>query len=283
MSRVKMTYDREVSTLNANYAQQIRALKETIYGTVHENKYIAMELEYRQQVLSKMAERKDQFNEQTDMRELREKELASCQEAFEDACQALETLTKEDMALLRKYVYPPPLVWTTLEAILEVNGEWNTTWEEAQVVLTDNYFFNFFVPRSRKYDLEGISDELLDDLENNMQDPDFQPQVVAQVCIPCQAFCKFVRAVYTCGRVNRYVKPTGWNEDEVQTEVNRLKSQLHKTQDAIAETEKKLLGLQNELTERKGDLQGSYNSRLNDMHDSFLNAHTQYTSLLEFS
>eukprot|EP00995_Heteronema_vittatum_P009328 NODE_463_length_1367_cov_65.500000_g333_i0.p1 GENE.NODE_463_length_1367_cov_65.500000_g333_i0~~NODE_463_length_1367_cov_65.500000_g333_i0.p1 ORF type:complete len:277 (+),score=115.03 NODE_463_length_1367_cov_65.500000_g333_i0:104-832(+) len=238
------------------------------------------EIEWKAKVLAKMEEKGKLFNEQKHMEPERVVEMERLQGLLKDACDALDTITKNDMAVLRKYLHPPPLVWNTIEAVLKLNGEWNTSWDEAQVVLADNYFFSFFVPRFKRYDLASISEDILNDLEQNMRDPDFQPQIVALASIPCQGLCKLIRAVYEGGRIVQLMKPTGLNEDEVREQYAQAQARFHAHKEKLAEIEIKLAGVTGDLQQRRRELKQKYEPELGQLQQSFFDAHQHYSSLL---
>eukprot|EP00995_Heteronema_vittatum_P009136 NODE_442_length_1377_cov_210.312500_g321_i0.p1 GENE.NODE_442_length_1377_cov_210.312500_g321_i0~~NODE_442_length_1377_cov_210.312500_g321_i0.p1 ORF type:complete len:308 (-),score=99.07 NODE_442_length_1377_cov_210.312500_g321_i0:394-1317(-) len=278
MGRLKVEFDHNINKLADSYYPKMRPLRVQVYRSIHEQHFIEKEIQWKEAILSKMYKMPN-FQESVHMAREREDELMQLMPKFQDAISSLEALTPADMQVLRKYEHPPELVLLTMEATLILKGEYNTDWEEAKVMLSDAYFFSFFIQRAKNYDKDNIADEVMTKLEQYMLNPDFEPAVVSEASIPCGALCKWVRAIYDYGRTKRIIKVNGLGADDIQGDVDRLKEQLYLKREEVAGAEKKLSGLQNELEERRRDLKLRYDQTMDPLQETFFEAHHQYGTI----
>lgn len=281
MGRCKSRYDLEVNALNASYDPRTQQLRAQLYATAHATRYLQRELEWKKKVIETRRARGAQFDEASDLRVARSEALAEAREMFRDAIVALDALRPADLAVLRRYSAPPPLVWLALEAVLKLGGEWQPTWDDAQVILTDNYFFGFYVPRARQFDLDGgITDEVLADLEPNMRNPDFLTEIVARASVPCAALCKFARSVYEYGRVSRIVAVSGLGDQALAGDIEALQAEMRRLREGDAETERRLERLKADHVAAKCDLRGRYEPELKELQEQFKDAHQRFSALV---
>eukprot|EP01006_Ploeotia_vitrea_P066139 TRINITY_DN94401_c0_g1_i2.p1 TRINITY_DN94401_c0_g1~~TRINITY_DN94401_c0_g1_i2.p1 ORF type:complete len:247 (+),score=47.95 TRINITY_DN94401_c0_g1_i2:73-813(+) len=218
MGRMMIQYQRELSRCEEVFAAQLRPLETEVFDDYHEIYWKEKAIEWNNMLLAKMAERKDSFSERIDMAQERDAWLQAAQRRFVDGCSALKTVTSADLAVLRKQVNPSPMIKTCTEAVLELNGEMDTDWEAAQVILADSYFLNFFVPRACRYDIKQVSDEILQNLDDNVKNPDFQYERVMKLSTPCAAFVKWARAIYDYAMIDRIVKVKGLEMADLEAE-----------------------------------------------------------------
>eukprot|EP00992_Anisonema_acinus_P011428 TRINITY_DN7399_c0_g1_i3.p1 TRINITY_DN7399_c0_g1~~TRINITY_DN7399_c0_g1_i3.p1 ORF type:complete len:213 (+),score=35.41 TRINITY_DN7399_c0_g1_i3:48-686(+) len=172
MGRLKVEFDHNLNKLNDSYYPKMRPLKVQVYQSLHQQHFLEKEIQWKERILDRMRTEGGAFNEQLHMAKDREEELLQVLPKFQDAIKSLEALTPEDMKVLRKYEHPPQLVLETMEATLIVKGEYNTEWTEAKVMLSDAYFFGFFLNRAKQYDVDNVDEELL-----------LQPQFLAVLCV----------------------------------------------------------------------------------------------------
>eukprot|EP01006_Ploeotia_vitrea_P008913 TRINITY_DN21125_c0_g1_i1.p1 TRINITY_DN21125_c0_g1~~TRINITY_DN21125_c0_g1_i1.p1 ORF type:complete len:310 (-),score=22.89 TRINITY_DN21125_c0_g1_i1:426-1355(-) len=276
MGRLKVEFDHNLNKLQESYYPKMRPLKEQVYQSLHQRAYIEKEAEWKQRILDKMRQYGDDFNEERHLMKERDEELALILPKFQDAIASLKALTPEDMSVLRKYEHPPGLVLDTMEAVLTLKGEMDNSWEAAQVILSDTYFFRFFLNRAENFDKDSVSEELLDQLKAIMLNPDFEPVVVAAASIPCGALCKWVRSVYEYARIKRMIRCNGLTEDELLDDIERLQEQQNLKKEEISGAEQKLQGLQAEFTQRKKDLKARYDQTMEPLQETFFEAHHRF-------
>jgi dynein heavy chain len=240
--------------------------------------YLEKQIQWNEKLLEMIQQYGEEFDEYTFMQQDREDELALVLPKFQDAIQSLETLTPADMSVLRKYEHPPQLVLETMEDVMVLRGEYDCSWNECKVMLSDTYFFGFFINRAKNYDKDNVSDEVMQRLERSMLNPDFEPAVVAQASVPCGALCKWVRAVYEYARTKRIVQehPEELTEESLTEDIDRLREELTLNKDEVASAEQKLLGLQQEFEQRKKDLKSRYDKIMDPLQETFFEAHHQY-------
>eukprot|EP01012_Entosiphon_sulcatum_P059817 TRINITY_DN84427_c0_g1_i1.p1 TRINITY_DN84427_c0_g1~~TRINITY_DN84427_c0_g1_i1.p1 ORF type:complete len:318 (+),score=65.63 TRINITY_DN84427_c0_g1_i1:91-954(+) len=279
MGRLKVEFDQNISKLQDSYYPRMQPLKLQVYQSLHKRHFLEKDMQWKEKVLAKMQQYSGAFSEEAHMAKDRDEELSLLQPKFQDAIKSLEALTPEDMSVLRRYEFPPQLVAQTLEAVLTLKGEYDTSWEEAKVILSDTYFFGFFINRAKNYDKDNVSEEVLDRIEQIVLNPDFEPVVVAAASIPCGAMCKWVRAIYEYAKLKTILRPSGLPPIEIRTDIERIKEELYISKERVAEAEQKLAALQAEFEQRRLDLKQRYDQTMDPLQETFLEAHHQFNSI----
>lgn len=93
--------------------------------------------------------------------------------AMELAKKALASLNKKDMAEVKAYANPPPLVEKVMAAVM-VLRKTDTSWAEAKKQLNDPNFLAELIG----YNIEKMSDSMLKKVEKACADPEFHPDKV---------------------------------------------------------------------------------------------------------
>ncbi|KAK9846370.1 hypothetical protein WJX81_002514 [Elliptochloris bilobata] len=116
--------------------------------------------------------------------------------------EALNVLSKSDIAELKAYTKPPALVELALAGVMTALRR-PPSWEEAKRALSEASFLE----RLLQYDKDALSDTLLKSLARFTSDPNFTPEVVGRVSGAARGLCMWVRAICVYGGVARDIAP----------------------------------------------------------------------------
>lgn len=92
---------------------------------------------------------------------------------MKEAEDALSKINKNDIAEIKGFINPPPVVVLVLEAVCVLLGE-KTDWNSAKSVMMGNDFMERLV----KYDRNNVADNILRRLRNLTNKPEFDPVFV---------------------------------------------------------------------------------------------------------
>lgn len=76
-------------------------------------------------------------------------------------------------------------------------------WTTAKLVLGDTNFLK----KLQDYDIDSISDKMINQLKPYIEDADFNPQKVATQSKVAKSMCMWVRAIHSYAQVYRFVEP----------------------------------------------------------------------------
>lgn len=122
--------------------------------------------------------------------------------ALEAARKALASLNKKDLAEVKAYTSPPPLVEKVLAAVMVLRKA-DQSWAEAKKHLNDPNFLAELI----NYPIEKMTDSMLKKIEKFCADPEFKPEKVEKVSTASMSLCMWVRAMEKYGHIYRDVAP----------------------------------------------------------------------------
>jgi hypothetical protein len=285
MGRLKAEFEQNLLRLSDGAYPKTWPYQILVYQSRLQQRYLEIELRWKEKVLERMQECAGVFIEGAHMRRDREAFLAEVAPKFEDAIASLLRLRSEDMAVLRQYEHPPQFALDTIKATLAVKGEEYTTWEDAKVMLADSYFFGFFISRAKNFDKENVSTDFLPMVQKFVMNPEFEPSVIAPFSAPCCALCKWVRAIYEHVKVSHLTSVAiGSKKQDVQAaealrqRINQLREQLAFKRNEIAGAERTLQNLEADLHQKRLDLKSRYDKTLDPLQETFFEAEAVYTT-----
>lgn len=134
------------------------------------------------------------------MKEDAQRDLDEALPAFVAALRALQSLTKQDIAEIKAFTKPPPLVASVGKAVC-VLFEVETTWDATKKLLNDPHILVKMID----YDKDNVSPTIIRSLDAFVQLPDFSPDVIVRHSRAAQGMCMWVRAIHTYDRVAKVV------------------------------------------------------------------------------
>jgi len=149
--------------------------------------------------------------------------------ALKEAQAALNALNKNDIAEIRTFNNPPPIVAMVLEAVCMLLEE-KTDWNSIKTVVTDIDFLS----RLTALDKEKIKDNTIRKLRGIIHKPEFNPENIGQKSLACKSLAFWCKAIENYYRVERMVRPRRAKAQEMNKMLNEKKKNLtEKTKELV--------------------------------------------------
>lgn len=234
------------------------------------------------------------FLEQRDMAAAKKELFQPLQEAFALAFREMGEVPKHELALLRGYENPPPLVADTVRTIMQVRGDDDLSWEAAKIIFAETYYYAFFASRCKSQIRSEVLTEdggvMMASLEKYLLNPESTVDRVANVSPPCAPMARFLHTLYL------FVKATEITQQQQQQQAgvdgsstsslggvkDRLAEQRLKIQEReedIRGAEEKVNALNEELRQREKDLAERYDVTMVPLQDLFFQAHDHFVTV----
>jgi hypothetical protein len=278
---------RDMGRLRGEYAFNLRKLRDSFYPrvfpyltAVHMDKYyqqlLAAEIAWLEEKVMAMEQYKTSFFELRDLAVPKKKLFDSLTPTFEEALKGMEKVTREELAVLRGYDNPPQVVLDTIATLMAVRGEEDTSLEAAKVLLSETYFYSFFISKCRSRTKNDLSAEQSDALERYLLNPESDPENVARASTPCGAMAQWLAALNLFYNYQRITQSTKETLDEVKERLLGLRLKLQEKKEGIRGAKEKLDELNLELQAAERDLRDRYDVTMVPLHETFLEAHSDF-------
>ena len=141
-----------------------------------------------------------------------ESELAQALPALKSAVQALKTLTKSDIVVVKSMRKPPPgvrLVLETVCIVLKVKPVKNQKGERDYWLAAQKSLLNDtrFVKRLRTFNKDKMTAAVAKKLQPYIENPEFQPETIKFASTAAEGMCKWVRAMVSYHHTAKDVEP----------------------------------------------------------------------------
>ncbi|WIA13579.1 hypothetical protein OEZ85_007146 [Tetradesmus obliquus] len=184
-------------------------------------------------------------------------ELAEAMPALQAAIDSLKALNKNDIVEIKSFPKPPPLVQMTMEAVCILKQE-KPDWDTAKRVLGDVNFMRSL----EDFDKDNIPDAVIKKLRRYIDDPNYQPDVVAKQSRAAMSLCMWTRAMDVYNRVAKVVEPKRQKLREAEAQLEQANAQLQEKQDALAAVVSRVNSLKKQLADAQSE-----QCKLNDQVD----------------
>uniref|UniRef100_A0A8C7PT98 Dynein axonemal heavy chain 7 n=1 Tax=Oncorhynchus mykiss TaxID=8022 RepID=A0A8C7PT98_ONCMY len=189
-------------------------------------------------------------------------DLAIAMPILESALSALDTLTNQDITVVKSMKSPPPAVKLVMEAICILKGlkpdripdpsgsgkKVEDFWGPAKKLLGDMKFLQSL----HEYDKENIPPHLIAIIRKQyITNPDFVPEKIRTASTAAEGLCKWVRAMESYDKVAKVVAPKKEKLAQAEGELKVAMESLRKKQAALKEVQDKLAKLQQTLEANK--------------------------------
>eukprot|EP00879_Flechtneria_rotunda_P020212 GHRR01021253.1.p1 GENE.GHRR01021253.1~~GHRR01021253.1.p1 ORF type:complete len:968 (+),score=349.26 GHRR01021253.1:519-3422(+) len=175
-------------------------------------------------------------------------DLAEALPALQAAIDSLKALNKNDIVEIKSFPKPPLLVQMTMEAVCILKQE-KPDWETAKRVLSDTTFMKSL----EEFDKDNIPDIVIKKLKKYIDDPQYQPDVVAKQSRAAMSLCMWTRAMDVYHRVAKTVEPKRQKLREAESQLERANKQLQEKQDALAAVVARVNRLQQQLADAQSE------------------------------
>ncbi|XP_070694441.1 dynein axonemal heavy chain 7 [Pempheris klunzingeri] len=189
-------------------------------------------------------------------------DLAVAMPILESALSALNTLTTQDITVVKSMKSPPPAVKLVMEAICILKGikpdrvpdpsgsgkKVEDFWGPAKKLLGDMRFLQSL----HEYDKDNIPPNLMAIIRNKyITNPDFVPEKIRTASTAAEGLCKWVCAMDKYDKVAKVVAPKKEKLAQAEGELGVAMESLQKKQAALKEVQDKLAKLQETLEANK--------------------------------
>ena len=195
----------------------------------------------------------EKAEEAQELKDSCEKDLAEALPALNAALKALKGLSKNDIIEVKSMKSPPAGVKLTMETVCIMKGVKPTKvaapdgrgkvddyWEPAKKMMNDTQFLNTLFD----YDKDNIPDAVVEKVRPYLDDPTFDPDVVAKSSQAAMGLCKWVRAMMIYNQVAKVVGPKRAALKQAEATVAEATALLKEKKDALQAIIDKLSALE---------------------------------------
>jgi len=160
-----------------------------------------------------------------------EEKLGAALPALEDAAQALQELSKDDINEIKSFAKPHVLVMGVAECVAILKKQKDTSWGGAKAMMGAGNFLKSLI----EFDKDGINDKQIGQIKKYMTDAQFNPVSLKKISTAGAGLLKWVFAM-----VNYY---------SVAKEINPMRNAVKKAEMELSAAQKGLARVKKELTE----------------------------------
>ncbi|XP_052105827.1 dynein axonemal heavy chain 6-like isoform X2 [Mytilus californianus] len=173
-----------------------------------------------------------------------ERDLATVLPALDKAEEALKSLDKSDVRVVRTYANPPELVKSVLRAVC-VLFQKKDDWANAKQMVKEPDFLKNLLT----LDKDQLPGRVFHKLKRYSKHQDFNPVTVGQNSGPCESICLWVLALEHYYEVNKMVKPKQKRVEEAKEALKLAEGSLAQKQASLQKIQQHLNMLQDRYTE----------------------------------
>lgn len=144
LGRLNGEFSANVNTLENHYAPKTAPLYAAVYHSKQDQADLECRIKWLEKKVVVMEQKRQNFLEGRDMVALRKESLDEINPQIQEACAVLESVTREELAVLRGYENPPQLVIDTINVVMHIRGDEDLSWDAAKVMLSETYYYSFF-------------------------------------------------------------------------------------------------------------------------------------------
>jgi hypothetical protein len=276
LGRLRSEFIMNANTLRNSYVPKTAPLIAAVFQSSEVQKHLETRISWLEKKVVAMEQKRSTFFEPRDMALAKKGAFDLLNPRFEDAFASLEAVTKEELAVLRGYEHPPQVVQDTIQTVMLIRGEEDATWEASKIMLSETYYYSFFVYKARSRSKQSITPEINDALCNYCIQPDNVPENVLLISRPCGAMAKWLRVLRDFYQLQEITEPKVVSLEEVKNELLSLRLQLQQKKEDILGAEKRLAELRDDLEGQLADLRNHTDETLLPLQDLFFEAHNKF-------
>ncbi|GAB1603144.1 hypothetical protein Ahia01_000594800, partial [Argonauta hians] len=196
-------------------------------------------------------------------------DLAKAMPALNAALSALDTLTQQDITLVKSMISPPLLVRLVMEAVCVIKGikpdrvpdpsgsgkKIEDFWPPSKRLLGDMKFLESL----HTFNKDNINPAIMKTIRTKyISNPDFDPDKIKVASTACEGLCKWIRAMDTYDKVIKEVAPKIETLKKAEEELNVAKGSLDKKRASLKAVQDKLEKLNQKMEsnkQKKADLE----------------------------
>jgi len=171
-----------------------------------------------------------------------EEVLNEAMPALKKAKASLEVLKKGDIDEMKGYANPPPDLVMVLNAVCLLKGE-KQEWSTAVKLMSKG---QVFIDSLKSFDPKEIKERTLKALKKYVNDPRFEPDLIAQKGMAAKSVCMWVKAMDKYAEVLKIVEPKQKDLSEAQTKLDKAEKELKVKQASLQMIRNKIANLQDD-------------------------------------
>ncbi|XP_029900968.1 dynein heavy chain domain-containing protein 1 [Myripristis murdjan] len=207
----------------AQYKQDCKQLQETVADTQQCKEELLKAVDAERRFLEEA--RQNCVIEENKLNELEERICHSQHQVttlFLSGLKILECLSAADLEEVRHYRDPPDGVVKIMDAICLLFNH-PPSWESAKQLLGQSNLLQEF----EFFDRHRLTNHQLQQLGQIIDSPQFVPESVREVSKACESLCRWVRAVYECSCLERYMFSREASKEHLEAQAVDVRSSLH--------------------------------------------------------
>lgn len=279
VGRLKTEYTRNFNKIVDGYQPKTDPLTTAIFMSCEDQQALQIRIDWLEMKVVAMEQFKTNFFELRDMGAAKKALYDALLPRFQDSYISLEAVTKEELAVLRGYENPPQLVLDTFDTIQILRSEEDRSWENSKIMLSETYYYAFFVSKARSRHKAEITEEAMDALDRFLMHPNSVPEKVSLVSAPCGAIAKWLRVLRDFSFLETVTKPRTQTLDEAKEELLELRKRLQGKKDDVAGAQEKLALLEKEMSEQLHELRNRYDDTMIPMQQMFFDANQKFNDV----
>ncbi|SPR00935.1 unnamed protein product (mitochondrion) [Plasmodiophora brassicae] len=167
-----------------------------------------------------------------------QRDLQAAMPALDAAVASLDTINKDDLAVVKSFANPPKLVELVMSAVCLLMGE-PQTWSSAKRLLSDMQILDLL----RRFDKDAISNRTMKKLQVYIDNAEFDPDNCRNVSLAATSLCSWVCAIYRYALVADQIEPKRKALQQAQDDLARAQALLAGKTDALADLQARLAAL----------------------------------------
>lgn len=287
---------KEMSLLRSEYYANVCRLRDgyrpKVYPylhAIHMNQFYLASMRLEVEWLEKkqkalIASPQGKFFEPRDLAQAKNELFKPLQESFSQSFREMNEVPKHELALLRNYENPPPLVADTVRTIMQVRGDDDLSWEAAKIIFAETYYYAFFASRCKSQIRSEVLTEdggvMMASLEKYLLNPESTVERVANVSPPCSPMARFLHTLYLFVKCTEITQPTNFTDlNAVKNRLSEQRLKIQEREEDIRGAEEKVNALNEELRQREKELAERYDVTMIPLQDLFFQAHDHFVTV----
>ncbi|KPI86240.1 hypothetical protein ABL78_4713 [Leptomonas seymouri] len=233
LSYLHTEYTLNKMRLRHHYEPRLEPLRIITCAAAEKESLLVLQIEWLERYVVEQERRSQDsvFIEARDMKPAAEEYLKKAEQVLLRCYEHITECPEDALRMISQYACPPDEAIATMQLVMRVRGEppEECTWGAAQVLLSYNYFHEFFVTRSEslRKQCDLLDDALMNELELFCANPHHAVDALYQVSIPIGCMGEWLRAIRDYYRVKLVTAPVLLRRDaNLRKETERAQAWL---------------------------------------------------------
>lgn len=281
MGKLKSEFTSNRNKLRESYWPKLSPLHATVYMAGRIQRDIQREIEWLEKKVVMMESLKSHFIEVRDMAPQKKRMLDDLQPSFREAYLRLEQVTRDELATLRSYDHPPQIVLDIMDLVMVLRNDQERGWEDMKLLLSDTYFFAFFISKCKSAHKQEYSADQLESLRRFLMKPESSVDAVLTVSTPCGAIAQWLHALYDFFFVNQITAPSDKpvTVEELKDILTQRRKALQESKESVSDAHENMHALTEELKQKEKELRSRYDETMIPLQEAFFDATSKFNDV----